>query len=56
MIIAISLGLYITERQTSEFKDLILKFESKPKFVNLNGIDSLKEMYNKVHQGKEVKI
>lgn len=48
MNVAISLGLYMTERQNDEFKDLILTFETKPKFINLRNIKTLKERYNMI--------
>lgn len=37
MLIAISLGLYLSEKNTGKFKDLVLTFSSKPEVVKLCG-------------------
>ena len=37
MHVSIALGLYISERQTGAFKDLVLTFESSPKFHKVHG-------------------
>lgn len=35
--VALALGLYLSEKNTSEFKDLFLTFSAKPKFQKTNG-------------------
>lgn len=37
MHVSIALGLYISERQTGPFKDLVLTFETTPKFHKVHG-------------------
>lgn len=37
MTVAVSLGLYLSEKNTSSFKDLFLTFSGSPKFVNVKG-------------------
>lgn len=41
MEVAIALGLYLSERQTSAFKDLVVTFETDPKLIQVKG-DNLK--------------
>lgn len=38
--VAVSLGLYCSERQTGAFKNHLISFESKPKFTELRASDS----------------
>ena len=40
--VAVSLGLYCSDKNTGVFKDLMLTFSAKPKFVHLNGTLSQK--------------
>lgn len=36
-VVAVSLGLYLSEKNTSSFKDLFMTFSSRPEFVHLKG-------------------
>lgn len=44
--VSISMGIYIAEKQKGDFKNLLLTFESKPSFVDLSKLKTLKEKYN----------
>ena len=44
---AISLGIYIAEKQKGDFKNLLLTFETKPSFVDLSKLTTLQEKYKK---------
>ena len=48
MDVAITLGLYIAERQTSALKDLFMTFDDKPRMVSVAGCSSFKARYNKI--------
>lgn len=48
MDVSISMGMYIAERQNGDFKNMILTFESKPSFVDLNKAKTLDEKYKTV--------
>lgn len=47
MDVSIALGLYLTERQTSAFKDLIVTFETTPRLFKVEG-DTLIQRVNNV--------
>lgn len=47
MDVAVSLGLYISEKQPSEFKDVVMTFSSNPHLMKLNG--GLDERLKKIH-------
>lgn len=42
MQVAMSLGLYLSEKNTSEFSDMFLTFSAEPKFVTVKGALSLR--------------
>jgi Domain of unknown function (DUF2828) len=44
--VAVSLGLYLADKNTGKFKDTFLTFSDKPQLLNLNGniIDKMKQM------------
>lgn len=50
MDVAISLGLYISERNVGEFKDAFITFSAKPKLQYLKG--NLNERYNQLHRAQ----
>lgn len=43
MDVAISLGLYISERTEGPFKDLMITFDDQPEFIDVSGCTSLKQ-------------
>ena len=43
MDIAISLGLYLAERMSGQFKDSFITFDNNPKLLRLNNLKTLKE-------------
>lgn len=45
MNISVALGLYISERSKSDFKDLCMTFHSQPSFVSLKGSKTLEDRY-----------
>lgn len=48
--VSISMGIYIAEKQKGDFKNLLLTFETKPSFVDLSKLKTLKEKYDKTLQ------
>lgn len=48
MDVAITLGLYIAERQTSALKDLFMTFDDTPRMVSVAGCSSFQARYNKI--------
>lgn len=48
MNISVALGLYISERSKSEFKDLCMTFHSDPSFVSLKNCSTLEGRYRKL--------
>jgi hypothetical protein len=49
LAVAISLGMYLSERTKGEFKDLFLTFSENPELVRLKG-DTVKERMNNINQ------
>lgn len=47
--IAMSLGLYVTSKNTGALKDLAISFQARPKALTLSG--SLRNRYNTLHNG-----
>ena len=46
MAIAISLGMYLAERNESEFKDMFLSFSEVPELIKITGTDVMDKMRN----------
>lgn len=46
MDISVALGLYISERQSGPFKDLVLTFSSKPTFHKVRGVGIASRVHN----------
>lgn len=50
MTVAISLGLYICERQAGVFRDLLLTFDTSPRFVSLSDEPTLRQRVDTVRR------
>lgn len=50
MDISIALGLYISERNKSAFKDLCLTFDNSPTFVDLSDCKTVSQRYSKLQR------
>lgn len=50
MDVAISLGLYLSERNNSAFKDVVVTFSASPEFIKLDA----KSLYDRVYQVKQL--
>jgi|TARA_B100002003_G_C14153139_1_gene554859 hypothetical protein len=48
MMISVSLGLYLAEKNKESFKDTILTFSSSPELLNLSKISGLKEKFSTI--------
>jgi hypothetical protein len=46
LAIAISLGMYLAERNNSEFKDMFLSFSEQPELIKITGTDVMDKMKN----------
>ena len=46
LAIAISLGMYLAERNNSEFKDMFLSFSERPELIKITGTDVMDKMRN----------
>ena len=46
MAIAIALGMYLAERNESEFKDMFLSFSEEPELIKITGKDVMERMSN----------
>lgn len=51
MDIAISLGIYLAEKNKSKYQDKVITFSANPTFVDFSGSNSLTKKYEKVKRG-----
>ncbi len=48
LTVAVSLGMYLAERNKSAFHNLAMTFSEKPEFIRIPKVDSVKQKYNSI--------